>query len=51
MCVNFFESFISSRNFLLGKLSESKHKAQATTDQSQGHLQASSIQIFIFPIF
>jgi hypothetical protein len=49
--LNFLESVIFSRNFLSGKLSEAKVKAQATTLQSQGHLPTSSIQILYFGDF
>jgi hypothetical protein len=49
--LSFLESVIFSRNFLLGRLFGAKHKAQATTGPSQGHLPASSIQILYFKDF
>jgi hypothetical protein len=38
-------------NSLLGLFSGLRHKAQATTGPSQGHLPASSIQILYIDIF
>jgi hypothetical protein len=46
--VIFLESVIFDKSDLEGKLSGQNVNAQATTLPSQGHLQASSIQILYF---